>query len=168
MIVSKKIKLRFIFKGNQDIERFSKFGPSDYESQFVSRSLHRVESEIIESESSGFESQNFESSLEPPSSESSDSDDSTDNFVYFMEPSSSDSSDSDSADSADDFASFVERPISPPMNTFGASDSFVEDPYYDNSRPRYGIGKITPRRTYFTNDDWAAIKFRREGTCDKK
>ena len=67
---TKNIQLRPIFYAN-DIEQFSKFGPSDYESQFVSRTLHQVESEIIAYESSGLESQNFESSLEPPSSDSS-------------------------------------------------------------------------------------------------
>ena len=144
-----------IFQAGQDIEKFSQFSPSDYESRFVSQTLQQVESEIIAYESSGFESQNFESSLELPSSDSSDSDWSSD-------------SDVDSDDSTDDFAWFTERPISPPKATFGASDSFVEDPYCDKSSSRYGISRPAPQKTYFTSDDWSALKPQtREGTCDK-
>ena len=79
--------------------------------------MQQVETEIIAYESSGFQSQNFESSLEPPSSDSSESDDST-----------------------DDFACFIERPISPPMAAFRGSDSFVEDTYNDSRK--YGTNKI--------------------------
>ena len=143
-----------IFKANQDTEQLSKFDPSDYESRFVSRTLQQVESEIIAYESSGFESQNFESSLELPSSDSSDD--------------WSSDSDVDSDDSSDDFAWFLERPISPPKATFGASDSFVEDPYCDKSSSRYGKSRPAPQKTYFTSDDWSALKLQtREGTCDK-
>ena len=140
-----------IFKANQDTEQLSKFDPSDYESRFVSRTLQQVESEIIAYESSGFESQNFETSLELPSSDSSDD--------------WSSDSDVDSDDSTDDFSFFLERPISPPKATFGASDSFVEDPYFDSRR--HGKNKTAPQKTYFTNDDWSALKLSpKEGTCD--
>ena len=78
-------------QASQDIGKFSKFSPSDYECRFVSRTLQQVESEITAYESSGFESQNFESSLELPSSDDwssdsdVDSDDSTDDFAWFTE-----------------------------------------------------------------------------------
>ena len=144
-----------IFQTGQDIEKFSQFSPSDYESRFVSRTLQQVESEIIAYESSGFESQNFETSLELPSSDSSDD--------------WSSDSDVDSDDSTDDFAWFTERPISPPKATLGASDSFVEDPYCDKFSSRYGISKPAPQKTYFTSDDWSALKLQtREGTCNRK
>ena len=118
--------------------------------------LSQVESEIV-----AFERSAFANSLSsPPSS-----------------PPSSDSSGSD--DSADEFAGFVERPISPPMTTFGGSDSYVED-YHHVSRSslirgrtsgqpyqrqdltathnlKNGDEKPTAQKTYFTKDDWAAL-----------
>ena len=144
-----------LFQTSQEIEKFSKFSPSDYESRFVARTLQQVESEIIAYESSGFESQNFDSSLELPSSDSSD-DWSSDSDV-----------DSDDSTDSDDFAWFTERPISPPKAIFGGSDSFVEDPYFDGHG--YGKRKTAPQKTYFTNDDWSALKIQaREGTRESR
>ena len=121
-----------MFQANQNIEKFSKFGPSDYENRFVPRISHQVKSEIIPTKSSGFESRNFANSLGSSSSDSSDSD--------------------DSDDSTDDYSFFMERPISPPKAIFGASDSFVEDPYGDWSALIDSAMKLQTR----------------EGPCDRK
>ena len=118
--------------------------------------LSQVESEIVAFERSAFANSLSSAPSSPPSSDSSGSD-----------------------DSADEFAGFVERPISPPMTTFGGSDSYVED-YHHVSRSSLIRGRTsgqpyqrqdltatrelkngdetpTAPKTYFTEDDWAAL-----------
>ena len=84
---------------SREFEPSNRFGPSEYESQSIARHLSRVESEII-----AFEKSVSANSLSSPSSTSSSE-----------------------LDDSNDFAGFAERPISPPMATFGGSDSYVED-----------------------------------------